>query len=166
MSSDPGLRTRRYRFDLEVEVTAALDLSGGEMSELISEGLIKLDHRGLLFPGLLAPPPGEHLSEISLEYTGTTQSPTAPIASERATGQVRRPPRSVGLADELQAKALELGDALLQLRMLQARMRALSAELSTGRSDRAHATGQAALAAADAVIEQAESVTPHVLGEG
>ena len=151
---------RHYRFDWEIGITAAVDLSGGDLAELIADGLTALDHEGMLFPGLTEPPPGRHLIEMKFAFVGyERRSDLAAIdmAYKRlAEGPKRKTTtKSLLLADDLLDHEVGLSAAILQLRILQARMRGLAQELQHGPAKpETRTAAEAALALAWRIIEQ------------
>jgi hypothetical protein len=122
--------TRRFSFELTVEITSSLAISAGELSELMADGLLALDEEGILFPGVSIPANGYRLLDVGIRHTGYARpgNLVEPNAAYRAmmAGNAHRPGKAgQQMGERLRNAAAEVHAGILRQRMLIARLRAL-----------------------------------------
>lgn len=135
---------RIFIFDMVVETHPLLAYRGGEVAELIADGLFALDWEGRLFPQALPHlRDGGRLLHVRADAVGfgrnrggltVSQAYDVLMASQERQGQERtqRPSHKATIDQPL----LRLSQAILRLRALEARGRAASDELTDLRSPR------------------------------
>ncbi len=152
---------RQFRFDLTVEIAPGMAVSGGELAESITDGLMVLDNKGLLFPGLH--PVGEKhwLLGTSIRCTGYSRSAET-VAVDAAYARLMAPSRphrtkARKLADELHEAQEEVGAAIVRLRALQGRLSGLAETLVGSTSATPNASAAAARSVATAILNSIEA---------
>jgi hypothetical protein len=158
----PLLETRRFSFELTVNITSSLSIAAGELSELLLDGIFALDEEGILFPGVTIPGNGDRLVEASIRLAGYARPAelTDPGTAYRAlmAGKGRRPSQANDeLGERLRNAAAELHAGVLRQRMLIARLRALGGEIGG-----AGPVADMDPVVAEALITAANSVTAAV----
>lgn len=136
MSTHTMVQGRQFRFDLTVEISLGVGMSSGELGELIADGLVNLEHRGLLFPGHGPKEAGdEWLLGTSIQCMGYERPAHVPAvdaayARLMAPARPRRAKGTAKLAEDLCEARDDLGAAILRLRALQARLDGLAETLA------------------------------------
>jgi hypothetical protein len=125
--------SRRYTFDLELEVDRSFAFAAGDLAELLGEGMITLDHAGLMFPGVSLPPTGRLLLNVSVQATGFARggipAPADPQATKPTKPAAGRRQKRDGIVEQLDSVIVWLGPATLRQRILLARLMAIWDEL-------------------------------------
>ena len=162
--------TRRFSFELTVEITSSLSISAGELSELLLDGIFALDEEGILFPGVTIPANGYRLIDGSIRLAGYARPGglADPDAAYHAlmAGKGRRPSTATQkIGDRLRKAAAELHAAVLRQRMLIARLRALGGEVGGADpvADMDPIVAEALITAAGSVTGAVEEALTQVL---
>ena len=148
---------RKFRFDLTVEINSGVAMSGGELAEAISDGLMVLEERRLLFPGVRPTDGGNWLVGISMQCTGYDRPARLPGVGAAYTHLMepewRRQHEKEGpVSEQLRDMADDVGVAILKLRALQARLSGMAEIVGSRQQGSPDATSAAAIAEAAAVI--------------
>src|SRR5271165_738617 len=127
MTHDAPPRGRRFAFNVELEVNRRLVFSAGDLAELLGDGMISLDHAGLMFPGVSIPKAGDRLLNVSVMVTGFARDDASAAVDARYAELMagKRPRRVDPIVDQLQKVMAGLRLATLRQRMLMARLMAM-----------------------------------------
>jgi hypothetical protein len=169
MSLPPSPDSQRFVFELELEISRAFGLLAGELATLLADGLIEMDHQGILFPGVTTPEAGDRLLGVGIGAIGYgTRSRTGPVDVTPQQGEAAGGP--VGKLNRDQEERLD--GAQFDLQAVQGQLRMLMAKLR-GMLDRSHhrtpltaadqATAESLLAASAAVCAAVEEAVKPVL---
>ena len=128
MSKFPA--TRRFAFELELEVSSVLGFSIGELGALALDGLFVLDGEGRLFPGVTTPDAGNRLAAGKIGAIGYTRHANTP-SEDRYTQLVLqrkgRPTKSIRNLDDRLTQAIEVvSEGVFHQHMLLAKLKGLA----------------------------------------
>lgn len=165
------LEGRRFKLDLEVEITSALSFSVGELGALIVDGLLYLEDEGLLFPGVTSPAAGDRLIGASIYAAGYARShdvdgwETTYRRLLAGKGGSRSSKGHKLVHVRLDETISVLAACFAEQRMLLAKLSASSERFKVPPTvtDADHATAEALMAAADAVLKTHEEAVKPVL---
>jgi hypothetical protein len=124
--------SRQYTFEVEMEITNALDLSPGELSAYLLDALFEMDFEGTLFPGLTLPGEGSRVLSgcvSPIGYRRGVDQGTYGEARRKSSGEAgpetdstTRTPEEIALYKQLEPLWLPLLHLFKEQRLFQAKL--------------------------------------------